>query len=214
MNYIADRRLEEKDRRRNDILDAAETVARTQGIEQLTMEQVARQARLSRALLYVYFRDRTDLHLGLCERGIAVLRGRFEQAVARHRLGREQLVAIGRAYVAFAQEFPVYFEALSLFQAQSADTPEAAGNLRMCLQGSASVHGIMTATLERGIDDGSIARDAGTPAALAMTLWAFMHGVIQIGATKAAILGEYQLTPLGLVEQALRLIESGLTGEH
>ncbi|MFT3906595.1 MAG: TetR/AcrR family transcriptional regulator [Steroidobacteraceae bacterium] len=210
MNYIADRRLEEKDRRRNDILDAAESVASEAGIDRLTMEQVARKARLSRALIYVYFKDKTDLHFGLCERGIAILITRFEESVARHHSGAEQLAAMGRAYVAFSQEFPVYFEALSRFQAQDTDTPEAAGFVRMCMQRSARTHEIMTESIARGIQDGSIDRDIGVPAAVAMTLWGFMHGIIQLSTTKAAILGEYQVTPMGLVEEALRLIRRGL----
>ena len=73
MNYIAERRQEEKDRRRSDILDAAEAVAATIGIEALTMDQVARRARISRALLYVYFHDKSDLHFALCERALALL---------------------------------------------------------------------------------------------------------------------------------------------
>ena len=113
MNYIAERRLEEKDRRRNEILDAAESVAAIDGIDALTMDQVARKARISRALLYVYFNDKADLHFGLCERALALLLTRFEQAIARHGNGLEHIIAMGRAYVAFAAEFPVHFEALA-----------------------------------------------------------------------------------------------------
>ena len=40
MDPIAARRLEEKERRRSDILDAAERVAAAVGVEPLTMEQV------------------------------------------------------------------------------------------------------------------------------------------------------------------------------
>src|SRR2546429_4326738 len=60
MNYIAERRQEEKERRRADILDAAEAVGASVGWEALTMDQVARKARLSRALLYVYFKDKPE----------------------------------------------------------------------------------------------------------------------------------------------------------
>jgi len=58
MNYLAERRQEEKERRRAEILDAAEGVAASVGWDELTMDQVARRARLSRALLYVYFKDK------------------------------------------------------------------------------------------------------------------------------------------------------------
>ena len=50
MNYIAERRLEEKERRRAEIVDAAEAAGREVGLDALTMDDVARRARLSRAL--------------------------------------------------------------------------------------------------------------------------------------------------------------------
>ncbi len=80
MSYIAERRQEEKERRRAEIIDAAEAVAATVGWDAMTMDQVARKARLSRALLYVYFKDKTDLLFGLCERALATLTQRFTEA--------------------------------------------------------------------------------------------------------------------------------------
>src|SRR5262245_60391035 len=85
MSYIAERRLEEKERRRAEIVDAAEAAGREVGLDALTMDDVARRARLSRALLYVYFQDRTDLMFGLAERAMQMLHGRFVEAAERNR---------------------------------------------------------------------------------------------------------------------------------
>ena len=73
MNDLVDRRNEEKERRRAEILDAAEVVAASEGWDDMTMDQVARRARLSRALLYVYFTDKTDLLFGVGERAMSIL---------------------------------------------------------------------------------------------------------------------------------------------
>ena len=210
MNYIAERRLEEKDRRRNEILDAAESVAAVDGIDALTMDQVARKARISRALLYVYFKDKADLHFGLCERALALLQGRFGQATARHGNGLEHIIAMGRAYVAFAAEFPVHFEALARFQAHEVTAAAATGNVADCFAAGERVHQIMFAAIEAGQRDGSIAATAGAPVAIAMTLWGFMHGIIQIVATKDGLLGEYGLSSKALVDQALKIAADGL----
>jgi len=56
MSYLTARRQEEKDRRRAEIVDAAEALYAETGWDAITMDQVARRARLSRALLYVYFK--------------------------------------------------------------------------------------------------------------------------------------------------------------
>jgi AcrR family transcriptional regulator len=210
MNYIAERRLEEKDRRRSEILSAAELVAASAGIDALTMDQVARQARISRALLYVYFRDKGDLHLGLCEHGLEILRQRFEAAAARHATGLLQLEAIGRAYVAFAQEFPVYFEALARFQASDAKPAGAQGHLSGCLEMGDKVHQIIMQSVAAGQKDRSVSSEAGTPAAVAMTLWGFMHGIIQLITTKSYVVAAYGLSSKSLVDEAMLLATRGL----
>ena len=112
------------------------------------MEQVAREARLSRGLLYIYFRDRTDLHLGLCERALAMLHERSSRRGEQNARGVDKLTAMGRAYVDFSRECPVYFEALARFQASDASADETDGNLPACLQAGACVHEFMTRTLE------------------------------------------------------------------
>ncbi|HEY9664016.1 MAG TPA: helix-turn-helix domain-containing protein, partial [Allocoleopsis sp.] len=80
MNYLTERREEEKERRRETILDAAEHVFALKGFDAATMDQVARKARVSRALVYVYFKDKTALQLGVCIRGLKILRQAFESA--------------------------------------------------------------------------------------------------------------------------------------
>jgi AcrR family transcriptional regulator len=210
LNYIAERRQEEKDRRRAQILDAAEAVAATHGIDALTMDQVARRARLSRALLYVYFKDKADLHLGICERGLDLLLQRFEQAAARHATGLERITAMGRAYVAFAAEFPVHFDAMARFQAREVSAGQAIGSVGDCFQAGERVHQIMFTAIEAGQKDGSIDPAAGSPVSVAMTLWGCIHGIIQLVSTKGDILGEYGLGGRGLTDQALQLLAAGL----
>ncbi len=210
MNDLSERRLEEKDRRRTEILTAAETVAARKGIDAITMDQVARQGRISRALLYVYFQDRDDLLMGIGERGLAVLKERFASIAALPITGLAQVQDMGRAYVAFAREFPVYFAALSHFHATAPAGGELAGNIVSCLAAGNEVHGILVGSLQMGLKDGSIHSDAGDPAAIGMTLWGFMHGIIQIITTKELVLSQYGLHQAALVDQALRLATRSL----
>ena len=217
MNLLADRRREEKERRRDDILDAAAAVAAESGIDAITMDQVARRARLSRALLYVYFLDRTDLLLGLCQRAIDLLQQRFVEVTAREATGLDRMSAMGRAYIAFAQELPVYFEVLARFEAVGGGAapvapPAADSNLASCMAGGDRVHQVMTDAIRAGIADGSIRGDVGDADAVAIVLWGFMHGVIQLVATKGAMLATRGVTPELLFEQARELALQSLRG--
>src|SRR3569833_2926421 len=139
MNYIAERRLEEKERRRSESLDAAEHVAAKVGWDLMTMDQVARQARLSRALLYVYFKDKNDLMFALNERALVVLKQKFMDVQKLHTRGIDQIEGFGRAYVAMSQELPVYFDVLSRCELVMVDEVEPDSNLQACLQAGDAV---------------------------------------------------------------------------
>jgi AcrR family transcriptional regulator len=202
MNYISERRQEEKERRRAEILDAAEAVASVVGWDDMTMDQVARKARLSRALLYVYFKDKTDLLFGVCERALTVLGQRFAEGVSRHKRGVDQLTAIGRAYVAFSQEFPVYFEVMARCELLSIE-PDGQSNEGAVTTRSDAAMQLMVQVIKAGVQDGSIRPDVGEPMVVAKVLWGFTHGVLQLAATKANLLLHDGVTVAQLVDHAL-----------
>jgi AcrR family transcriptional regulator len=210
MNYLAERRQEEKERRRAEILDAAEAVTSSAGWDELTMDQVARRARLSRALLYVYFKDKVDLMYGICERGLAMMRQRFEEGAARQRLGLDQMLGIGRAYIAFAQEFPVYFDILARCELREVNTADAAPNEAACQVASDAVQALMVSVLDAGVRDGSIRADLGNPAAIATALWGMTHGVMQLATTKAKVLAHHGVDGRALLDQAMALMMRSL----
>lgn len=188
MSYIEERRQEERDRRRTEIVDAADAVYAESGWDSVTMDQVARRARLSRALVYVYFKDKPDLHLALVERSLDTLRLRFEAARAGKVNGLGELEAIGRAYVAFSRELPHYYDACARYQAHdcgpACDGGDLPANETACMAAGRRVHETIVGSIRRGIADGSVRADIGDPMPTALALWAFTHGVIQIAASK------------------------------
>jgi TetR/AcrR family transcriptional regulator len=183
MSYIAIRREEEKERRRTEILDAAELLYAKQGWDDLTVDQVARSARLSRALVYVYFSDKEDLLFAIGERAMRVLRDRFTAAIAVPARGMDQVDAIGRAYVGYAHEFPHYFDFCTRFRSHSMDE-DSSTNESACQAAGDEAIGTVVTAIQTGIRDGSIRADVGDPLLLALSLWAFTHGIIQIAMAK------------------------------
>lgn len=204
MNHLAERRSEERERRRIEILDAAEAVAAELGVEAMTMDQVARKARLSRALLYVYFQDKAALTLGICERALQQLGDRFERAVAGHDRGHDQVVGCGRAYVAFALEYPVRFATLAGFESRlpSGEPNPAYGD---CIAAGDRSQAVLVAAIARGLADGSIHRDAGDPLLIGFTLWGLMHGIIQLTMVKRGELERRGVSTDALIEHAFAM---------
>jgi len=183
MSYIAQRRVEEKERRRAEILDAAEELYAKEGWDLVTVDQVARGARLSRALVYVYFKDKQDILFAIGERAMGLLRDRFVAASGTQQVGMEKVEAIGRSYMQYAFEFPHYFDFCSKFHAHSL-APDPGSHDLACQAAGDEAITVVVHAIECGIRDGSIRPDIGNPVMLAVTLWSFTHGLAQLAMAK------------------------------
>ncbi|MGH8178720.1 MAG: TetR/AcrR family transcriptional regulator [Steroidobacter sp.] len=212
MSYIAERRQEEKDRRRIEIVEAAEDLYRELGWDAVTMDSVAKRARLSRALVYVYFKDKRDLHFAIAQRAMETLRSRFEEASFRSKAGLEKIESIGRAYMAYGQEFPHYFDACARLELHVSDGSDATEQECMCIQTGQQVHEVVVEALSTGQRDGTIREDIGDLAVTSRTLWGFTHGLIQIAITKGQPLAKQGISVPQLTQHALALIRYMLKG--
>lgn len=209
---VRSRRDEEKAERREDIIDAAERVIAKVGWEATNFGEIAKRARLSRSLVYVYFPTRDDLFHSVCGRGLAEMEKRFAAAVASEKTGLEQVMAIGRAYHRFAVDEPLYFTMHSDYQARDIDPGHeneseagAHNHGRNCLV-------VLAQALGRGVADGSIRKTVGDPRSTAVSVWAFSHGLIQIATRKEAMLKQdFGLTSAKAMEHGFALIRESLS---
>ena len=209
---IEERQREEKEQRRQSIIDAAERALRDKDVEALTMSDVASQARLSRSLMYVYFEDLDDIVLAVTLRGLQGLHDGFVEAAAAHEIGLKKIRAIGQAYVRFAREEPVYFDLVARFEARATDPEDAASYEAQCLAASDRVMQSMTDAIRAGIEDGSI-RPSLDPMQTAITLWGYTHGLIQLAAHKGGMFAHrHDIEADELVENGLDFAGVALTG--
>jgi AcrR family transcriptional regulator len=212
MSYIAERRQEEKDRRRTEIVDAAEELYRELGWDAVTMDSVAKRARLSRALVYVYFKDKRDLHFAIASRAMETVRTRFEEASTRSRSGIEKVEAIGRAYLAYGQEFPHYFDACARLELHAPDAAETGERAAATMEIGRRVHEVVEEALATGQRDGTIRTDLGDLAITSRVLWGFTHGLLQIAMTKGQPLAQVGISVPQLTQHAIHLIREMLAG--
>lgn len=68
------------------------------GVSMLT-DEVAKQAKLSKGTLYLYFKSKEDLYLAINLRGLKIVYNMFEQAIVSQKTGLEEVKAIGDAYL-------------------------------------------------------------------------------------------------------------------
>jgi AcrR family transcriptional regulator len=210
MSYVAERRQEEKGRRRAEIVDAAIEVYREVNWDAVTIDQVAKRARLSRALVYVYFKDKEELHAAIVLQAFELLAARFSEASSRTRLGIDKVEAIGRAYVAFAHELPHFFDACARFEACAPSLENPASPVSECFEAGDRVHDHVVAAIEQGKRDGSIRTDLGDSKVSSLALWGFSHGLIQIAMNKADVLAHQGISVPQLVDHAVVLMRKML----
>lgn len=172
------RREMEKLERHEEILDAAERVFFQKSYEQSTMDDIAREAQLSRALLYVYFKDKAAIMRGIMLRAGTSLQNRFEHALQQNPTGLEQIEGIGHAYHAFSIEEPHYFDVLtSVTTFPSPETED--GQMQAMEFCRERINKIMVDALYNGLRDGSVsATQVPDPLQTAFYMQGALHGVI------------------------------------
>ncbi|SDW09673.1 TetR/AcrR family transcriptional regulator [Marinobacter mobilis] len=210
-DQLKTRREREKQARYEAILDAAEAVFSDKGYERTSMDDIARRASLSRALLYVYFRDKSAIQHGITLRAGANLRERMEKAAAIAGTGLEKAAAIGRAYYEFYREEPEYFHALTQANVTASDADETQVSQMHCSE--AAIMELMVATIRRGLADGSLNRERiRDPMETALYLRGALHGVI-MGCGKE-IEGAFSAFPSeALIEHTMAMLMSSIASQ-
>ncbi len=183
---LASRREQEKQARYNAILDAAEAVFFDKGYERTSMDDIARGSNLSRALLYVYFKDKAAIRQGILLRAVKALWERFENARKTAHSGLDQISAIGRAYYQFYRDQPDYFAVLTTAAADAHTGDHHHPEQLMCPQqteqlmsSESRIMNTMHAAIQAGLDDGTLNRARiRDPMETALYLRGALHGVI------------------------------------
>lgn len=174
----------DREQRRQEILRAAIRLFAERGLENVTYGDIAQAARLSRPLIYFYFPDLETLFLEAVIVGSSKVHQRFQHAVRPGLSGLDQIMAIGVAYVQFARDEPQLFQLLAHQETKPSATEAGHPLEEECHRSFAAVMGLLVAALQKGIRDGSIRRDLGDPAKVAVCLWGLTHGLIQIATTQ------------------------------
>jgi TetR/AcrR family transcriptional regulator len=180
---IAERRGREKEKRRRDILDAAEKLFFSKGFDAVTMDDVAGAAELSKGTLYLYFKNKIDIYFAISCRGLEILIGLFSQVLHGTEPGLLKVKGIGEAYCHFFKHYPNYFNALVFWDAHMIEANLDCPMADVCSELGNRALGLVAQAIAAGVNDGSIRPDLD-PARAAIILWSQSTGVLQFLASK------------------------------
>jgi AcrR family transcriptional regulator len=88
---------EHHSKQRQQILKAAKQLFKTNGVEGVSFEDIAKKANLARPSIYVYFKSKSDLISALLEESYPVLFSEIEAAMASKSKPREKIEAFFQA---------------------------------------------------------------------------------------------------------------------
>jgi AcrR family transcriptional regulator len=173
---IKERKEREKRRRRSAILKAAKRIIRENGVEGMSMNQVADLTELNKATLYSYFSNKDDLIDAVVYDGLVLLEKKLRESEHASASGLERVLNLTRATFDFYREYPVYFYALNHQERRGSreerETPFSVKGDKI----ASRIFGRMRQSTERGIEDGSIRRGVDINR-LSVLFFAYTYGV-------------------------------------
>jgi AcrR family transcriptional regulator len=117
---ISERRGREKAERRKAILNCARELILSQGVQRVSMEDIARKAELSKATVYLYFSSKELLLNEICEEAARVFLEHLKPLLETGAAGMAALKCFWRGYV---ELFGTFDEMIIIFQVRNFITP-------------------------------------------------------------------------------------------
>lgn len=206
---IAERKEREKQQRREEIIEAAEKVFLSLGLENATMDDVAAEAELSKGTLYLYFKNKEMLHVEVARRAIILLNDFTSKAAEQVENTIEKLGQMGLATIHFSKTFPDQMKAIqSLMVKEPGNVELSNGEVQNIVYGDSSV-GMLVQVVEQGIRKKELRSDI--PAQLiAHTLWMQMLSVIQFVNSEKTLIEILELSPEKVFEIHFELVLNGI----
>jgi AcrR family transcriptional regulator len=102
----SDRNVRKKEKRRNEIINAAETLFFFKGYENVSLDEIAGKVDLGRSTLYLYFENKEELFFSIVLRGTAILYSLIKEETHKAKTGVGKLAAFRKAYYEFAKIYP------------------------------------------------------------------------------------------------------------
>jgi AcrR family transcriptional regulator len=204
---VIERKRREKEQRLNNILKSAEQVCFQKGIDNTTMDRVAQQAELSKGTLYLYFRNKEDLHFEINLKGLKILSKLIKDAIKQKDNALDKLIEMGKAYMKFYHLHRKYYDLLVRFESSMLDKIPSAKKKIMYQPDFPFM--MLKNTIEQGIKEGEIRNDV-RPEALSIILWTQLTSMFQFVSNRKKILQLYDCNEEEILEEQLKILKDSL----
>jgi len=173
---IHERKKREKQKRRKDIINAARKVFSIKGFNSATMEEIASEAELSPGTIYLYFKNKEELHTSLSIDILKYLSIQIHKVVNLDIHVEEKIERFRDVFIDLYD-----YDAnilINLFHLQSGETLHNLSDdvMQQLKLNSAQAHGAIIQVIKQGIEKGNFIDEH--PVALADVLWGSYAGIV------------------------------------
>ena len=173
---IYERKQREKEKRKIEIINAARKVFSSKGFNSSTMEEIATEAELSPGTLYLYFKNKEELHTSLSIEILKYLADEIQKVVVEEISVEKKIDRFRDVFIKVYDYDPNIL--INLFHLQSGETLQNLSDevLQQIKIYSSLAHGAIINVIKEGIEQGIFIDEH--PVALADVLWASYAGIV------------------------------------
>lgn len=157
---IADRKEREREERRMQIISAAENLFFQNGYDQVSMDQIAREAELSKGTIFFYFKNKEALYITIVLQGIRLFHQMVDESMQQcDDSAVKQLYTLGMVGIRFSREYPGYRSMIRQFKSgrfSLEDRTDDDAEITEIIGHADAITGSMESIVRKGIADGSI----------------------------------------------------------
>ncbi len=191
--------------RKQKILTTALILMNEQGVESVSMDEIARKAGISKGALYLEFESKTDLIITLSSGFSEQLNRQFSQALASPRTGLEILKDYGAIYLRFVHQNPLFMATLTAYQRALMDGKlENLHSAKICKELERDAMTLVVRAAQIGIQDGSIVSKVD-PSTLGLLIFAGFKGLTDLYHVTSVIPGQERVEDLKTFEEVMSI---------
>ena len=152
------RKQREREQRRNGLINSAEKLFFERGYDNVTMDEIADEAEVNKALLYYYFKNKEALFFAVDLRGVKILHEMYVKCSNLDVDGYTKIKSMIQSLFEFSKDYPNYFRIYRYAgteRFQMSDNEDA----KELVDLTTGIWRIMVEAILQGMKDGTIRKD-------------------------------------------------------
>lgn len=203
------RREREKSKRRQAIIEAAEKVFFTKGLDKSTMDDIAAKCELSKGLLYFYFKNKEALSIAIVARAFAALHDSLLQNTKSGKTA-ERLASVVKTIQQFYLKQNDYFNMLTYYDYLEQNGESLKGELKECFLARDLIIRYVAEIIDEGIAAGLVNAEFES-VGYAFAFVTLAISIIQKAYAMGAVGSQYyKLRPEDEIQSVLDLLIAGI----